>query len=357
MNNEENNNFASNFYNQKNQINNNENNLSPVGQDIDEPKRLRTFEDDIAEAVKDGQGSMARIAIAEQGKKDLNTEIITEQKNNKIFIILGGFFLLGALAMIGFVLINKYKGTPLSMTGEEVVYEHPYLQAEKVTAVKEEEIFSKTGLIQPLTYKVDTGNLTPNSLLVVIPTKTDSSSKTVSIDKNDLFKKIGKHAPDVLVRNIEDTIAVGIYKGDKNQPFILMKTASYENAFTGLLKWESFMSADIFKFFGVELPEQSTLRDVLIETQNQALDTATSTGDLGTSSSSTKSVEIDDIKKEESRNIKNFIDRTIKNKDMRAIQDTDGKIYFVYGFTNRNTIILTTSPETFFEVTNRLKLK
>jgi hypothetical protein len=74
------------------------------------------------------------------------------------------------------------------MTGEEVVYEHPYLQAEKVTVVKEEDVFSKTGLIQPLTYKVDTGNITPNSVLVVVPTKTNESSKIVSIDKNDIFK-------------------------------------------------------------------------------------------------------------------------------------------------------------------------
>jgi hypothetical protein len=158
-----------------------------------------------------------------------------------------------------------------------------------------------------------------------------------------------------LVRNIEDTIAVGIYKGDKNQPFILLKTASYENAFTGLLKWESFMGADLFKFFGVDLPDQTTFKDVFVENNSLIAQTSSSTLEIATSTKNASSSE--KIVKEETRNIKNFIDRTIKNKDMRVIQDNDGKIYFVYGFTNRNTIIITTSPETFFEVTNRLKLK
>ena len=39
--------------------------------EYEEPKKLRTFEDDIAEAVKGGGGSLARIAIAEQGRTEI----------------------------------------------------------------------------------------------------------------------------------------------------------------------------------------------------------------------------------------------------------------------------------------------
>jgi hypothetical protein len=58
---------------------------------------------------------------------------------------------------------------------------------------------------------------------------------------------------------------------------------------------------------------------------------------------------------EPTRDVKAFVDRTIKNKDVRVIQDLDGKIYFMYGFVNRNTILFTTTPESYFEIISRLK--
>jgi hypothetical protein len=161
-----------------------------------------------------------------------------------------------------------------------------------------------------------------------------------------------------------------MYQGDKLEPFLLLKTDSFENAFAGMLTWEKFMSDDIYTFMGVEIPKQEKKinefgveidgpGDLSIETITSTT-TGTTTTDAVAENQPTEDrnpvpESVEPKTAQPTRDIHLFIDRTIRNRDVRVIQDNDGKIYFVYGFPKSGAILITTSIESYFEVLGRLK--
>ena len=47
---------------------------------------------------------------------------------------------------------------------------------------------------------------------------------------------------------------IGVYSWNGNQPFIILKTDSYENAFAGMLSWEKNIAGDLSALFPRNIP-------------------------------------------------------------------------------------------------------
>lgn len=340
----------------------------------DEPKKLRTFEDDIAQAVKSGAGSALKIALAEQEKIEHIQAEAGTQKKSVLFVVLGLAFLLGAAATIGYVIYAKYAGVELNLTNQPRMIEHPFMQGDRITTVEFNKLLPQNGIKQPLAYTVGSDELSSNTVkIVLVENPSDGKNPATYVKTSELFERLASHAPNQLTRTLDDTFALGMYQGDKLEPFLLLKTDSFENAFAGMLAWEKFMSDDIYAFMGVEIPKQEKVLNefgVQVDgTGDLSIETAVSTsteetvststppvaqtgtaGNTGTSTSTTTTKS-----PQPTRDIHLFIDRTIRNRDVRVIQDNDGKIYFVYGFPKSGAILITTSIESYFEVLGRLK--
>jgi hypothetical protein len=319
------------------------------------PRALRTFEDDIADAVRDGKGSALNIALAEQKRKDTAVEYVIRKKSNKLYIFFGILLFIVSFGVIGYIVYEKYGSQVLPdvLRGTASIV-HPSIRADKTTPIDLNTLLPKNGINQSLLYKLGGSDLSTQTISVAIPTITvvgEAGEIVRMAETKDIMPRLARNAPSLLTRSLATSTVLGVYAGDIAEPFIILKTNSYEGAFSGMLDWEDFMSDDLFTFMGIILPngEVAPIKEApVVQIESTASSSATSTA-----SSSTPQPPL--APAIDPRDISKFLDRTIKNKDMRVIQDDTGKIYLLYGFANRNTIIITTSVESFFAVSSRLR--
>ena len=118
--------------------------------------------------------------------------------------------------------------------------------------------------------------------------------------------EISPSAPAYLLRSLGDYM-FGILKQDTNELFILMKTDSFETGFSGMLEWEKTIAQEIGQLFF-----------------NAASSTPTQ-----------------------------FEDIVIKNKDTRAIRNTQREMLFVYAFLDKEIILIAGNEKVFNNILNR----
>jgi hypothetical protein len=97
---------------------------------------------------------------------------------------------------------------------------------------------------------------------------------------------------------------------DGPTPFIILKTTFFQNAFAGMLEWESTITQDLAPLI--------TLSHGNVK--------------AGTF----------------------FIDSVVKNKDVRIIRGSEGQDLLFYTFVDRNTILITTKKLTLEDLIARL---
>lgn len=124
------------------------------------------------------------------------------------------------------------------------------------------------------------------------------------IAATDMFNRLGWSVPDSFERAVEK-INFGRYE---DQPFIVIKVTSFDIGFSGLLSSEDYLSADLAWFFGA--------------------------GDGA---------------------VTEFVDETVKNHDVRVLRDDGSRERIVYGFVNRNLIVITPDSEVFAGVASLIK--
>jgi hypothetical protein len=116
--------------------------------------------------------------------------------------------------------------------------------------------------------------------------------------------------PDMFQRSLTTPWMLGVFTdniGNKDM-FVVVTTNFYQNAFAGLLQWESLMIGDL-KYY---LASDGTVRGA-------------------------------------------FEDRIIKNKDVRVFKTAEGKVVLLYSFVNNSTIVFATKEKTLVEVLDRLE--
>ena len=149
---------------------------------------------------------------------------------------------------------------------------------------------------------------------ITLPGSGDTVEELVSA--RAFVSRLDTRAPDTLLRTLNDEMTFGVHIFDGNQPFIILKTRFYENAFSGMLAWEQFMNEDLAPLFGPVVEFEA--------------------------STSTPFRTIP------------FKDRVIRNKETRILADNDGSILLLYSFVDQNTIVITTHEHTFSEIISRL---
>ncbi|MEN9852316.1 MAG: hypothetical protein RI996_259 [Candidatus Parcubacteria bacterium] len=326
---------------------------------------VRTFEDDIADAVRDGKGSVLGIALAEQKKKESSIQVFKEKKNSVLFVVLGILLLVISFLVIGVIAYQKY-GTSVfpDMMRGSASFSHPSIRSDKTLPIALDTLIPKNGISKSMLYTLGGSDLSTGAVTLAIPTVVNSEGGTEMAETDAILKGLAPNAPSILGRSLATSTVLGIYSGDVADPFIVLKVNSYEGAFSGMLGWEDFMSDDLYTFFAVVLPTVVDEPERQVETTT-ALELFGSTGTSTAATSTIASTIVSSVPKTTQaketltrtpqRDITKFVDRTIKNKDMRVIESETGRIYFLYGFVDPNTIIITTSTESFFEIANRLR--
>lgn len=277
-----------------------------------DPKTLRTYQSDLADAIKNQQGSVIKIAMAEQEKKqkeDINQN--PTSKKNLTFIFAGGVLILIAVGVIMyFVATSKPKTVPITQS-----------QSLLSTLVKTDS--SKTIAISGLTREEmsekiasEYKNATPalNTIEQIRFVEEDNNA-ALPITAERFWGALDTHIPSELLRSFDPIFTVGIHTWNKNGLFIMMKTNSYSTAFASMLKWETTLLDDLYRMFGIDTTgENSTLFSL------------------------------------------KWKDMVLKNQDTRVLMDNTGNILLFYTFLgeNKDTLLISDKEQTLVEVVNRM---
>ncbi len=287
----------------------------------DDVQTVRTFESDAAEYIKKTGQSRASIALAESKRETdeqkrfrFEEKKFDKEKAKFVLMISGILVLAGAIIFLAFVLL-KPDGPP----------ELTYVQGQPIIIIDQEKIIDLAALpddkaLEKISTTVRSGTVGVGAILSFKIVKT-SPEKIEEIDTEEFFRLVAKFAPNKLVRSLENKYALGLLGFDGSQPFLIFKTDSFENAYSGMLEWERSVPIELKPVF------------------ERGEGWATTTPAYGPGSTSRSY----------------FAHAVISNMDVRVLPSTGGKTILIYSFPDKNTLVITTNEKAFSTLVTKLR--
>jgi hypothetical protein len=284
---------------------------------------VRTYKDDLELAIQNNHLSSINIAIAENQKMRSQINNRPEESQNasnnnlksKIIISLSLILILaGIVGISAFYFINKKSPTLVVKTQE--------LTSLITTEYKDElnvDTVIKNRFINVLSSKLNDIQIPINTLYNTYVT-TGSSTTRRLITASEFISLMKFQISDTMKRTLLPRFMVGMYSFDRNLPFVILKTSSFENTYSGMLSWESYLQKDFREIFRLS--------------------------GYGNSIGIINDLTPTDIKK--------FEDGVVLNKDVRILRDDNRNIILLYGIIDKETIIITVNDFVFKEIINRL---
>ncbi len=271
-------------------------------------KAIRTFQGDVAETLHKQKESIFSIRQSAL-KKDPEPQREVESNSNAKRILT---FAIGSILLLVLTLIGGYytyaEFLRKSAPPIPAVPESRFISAESSTKIDansltREEIFAK---IQEASGGVKTAELKH-----IMPL----SGTTTEMTTEKFMTALGTNAPGNLIRAFDPTFMLGTLG---NSRFLILKLASFNNAFSGMLSWEKNIAQDLSGLFANKITLQS----------------------IGPTAV--------------------FRDVVHKNKDLRALFSSEKtssstpQIVLLYSFFDSQILIITDRPETLQTVIGRL---
>lgn len=270
--------------------------------------KIHTYKTDAVESIQDKNLSVVSIAAAAEKKR---VEKNIKKEDEKPYLLKNI-----VLSIVSVVLVASGAG----------VGWYFYTKSEELSGVKQQQIIPSL-IFSDTQKEIDISGLNGEILLddlrqnlqqtrgavntVVHFYLTESKlGQSLEVDVHDLLSRINNNIPGRLIRSLSSDFMFGVFVSQKNTPFIILKTNSFENAFAGMLDWEKTMNEDLAPLFGSDF-----------------------NGDIS---------------------FRAFNDVIVKNKDTRILRNDDGEVILMYSFTDAKTIIITTNESVFFEIFRRI---
>lgn len=291
-------------------------------------KTIRTYKDDIAQAMKNKKESLVSITAAENKRRILNGKLGPYDsaskrkylKKTSVVILSAALFVLGAGSILYFY----------GKSSTEVIIEPKPKIPSIIFSEKNEEFeitnLSRRQILNELTAIKNNTRLSTGEMKNVLITETfvdsDGTEKARPASARDFLSAIDAKTAASFMRSLEPVFMLGIYTQDNNQPFLILKTSFYENAFAGMLEWEKNIKDDLAPLFG-----------------------SADFGAISNENSGTSTLPVA---------APAFSDFVIKNKDARILKNSAGEIVLMYSFIDKNTIVITTNESAFREILTRM---
>ncbi len=369
---------------------------------------IRTYESDVAQVITEKGTSTTEMVIAEN-KKETGEEAVIVHKDStnsgrKSLLAILSLILIGA-GIIGAYYL--YSISPLAPSKTPVIQQ----TAAPVSLIPSDS---------QITLAVD--GLTTNAVLTklralisspkpagtiqeIIPYVTVKNIKT-RVTANEMVALMDIPAPNMLTRSLTANWMLGTYtdKQNKTSTFVVITNNFFQNAFAGMLSWESVISDDLKLYlYPTSVMGIANTPTTLISNPLQNIDsilpasmvstsTATSTATSATTTTTTKKIASTTPKTTPKTVVKNviststrslasttststssstidtitpltpyttikgkFVDKIIKNKDVREFVSSDGNIIFLYSFIDNAKLVITSNEATLTEIIARLE--
>lgn len=274
--------------------------------DINSTPRLRTFETDIINYVKEKGLSFADLASSQAKFRGLEFQEDNHGRlfSKKIIILLVVIILMalgGGFSFLFFNKDNKERST--------IILEEPIMAYDEKTEVIV-SVSERQKLLRDIKAAIES-NSGINKLISILLIKQSSKGSKKMVGVKEFFELTGITPPGELLDSFDGGkfMLLKIYLNGANWPVLIFEIASYNYAFPGMLKWENTIVNDLRDIFPV------------IDT-NQTKNS--------------------------------FLDQTIQNRDARVLKNTEGKVVLVYSFVNREYLAITGDIEPIQEIFRRL---
>lgn len=290
----------------------NNQNQTPQSEESSTKPIVRTYQSDLAAALKEKKGSIVSIAAAEEKRRQEHDTVFepgTDAARKKKWLLVAAVSLgVVGVGVFGFLFFGKQETAP---TGAA-----PFV-APNVIFVNSQREMSINGetrdtLVPKIAKEIQGANIRLDFIENIFFIKTTGGAKTL-VPVRDFLSLSLEHVQPSLLRSFEGDYMLGIHAFNGNIPFLIIRLNSFENAFSGMLKWETFMADDLLPLFG---------KGEVLKTLTQA---------------------------------EHFEDYLFINQDTRVLRNKMGDIVLLYAFPDRNTLVITTSQDTFKELIDRLK--
>ncbi len=282
---------------------------------------LRTFRADIEKTMGETNASLVSMAAAESIRRaavPLETPL-PEPSSRKKYILVGAtsvLFIVSGLVALSFIYLNEEKPPEIAEIAPAAFIAVDEEIELNTTGRSRQELMSALVLLKTQT------DLPIGLVRAIYPTKKTGTTTRQTLTSQEFVSTLSTEWPALLSRTVRPEFMLGIHSFDGNQPFLILKISSFEQAFAGMLEWERVIMRDLAPFL-IRQPRERTPGEGT---------TATTTGFLPSG----------------------FSDRTFGNRDARVFQNTAGDAQLLYSFLDRTTLIITTNESTLLEAATRL---
>ena len=343
----------------------------PENPPIQPLKPLRTYEGDVANILAKRNTSAVTIALAES-KRSKGGEILgnrddldSSQTGKKIIIIVISLLIVAAGIFGAYYLYSISPLAPSPVVQKIVQGYSSVIPVDSQTVIKVDPT-APNDMRDKIAAEI-TKNQAPNTIRELVLVTTDNTNPknpvTRRIQTQDIATAMSISMPDILYRSLTPSWLLGIYANAYGQKsfFVVATNNFFQNAFAGMLQWENIMADDLKSYLvPVTINDIANTR-VIAPTAKPATSTKTiSTTTTPSRLSSTTIQNVPDMSAIPSLPTYTtlsglFVDKIIKNKDLREFVASNGKIIFLYSFLDNTRIVFASDESLIAEIMTRLE--
>lgn len=302
------------------------------------PERIHTYTSDFADRVdaKDASTFSVLAAEADAGRA-IDAVRFVEKPRIPTAVIAGiALLLLGAATIyFAFALLPKEEPVPVRLAVPSLIFADHYRE------LTGEGAALRAAFADMAAVPVEEGEA---SVAHMTRATTSPEGVTTFIPEGGgaLVAALMLPAPDVFLRSVMPETTLGALRaGGETRPFFLFRVDSYERAFAGMLAWEARVEADLADFYP-PFPEPPPPPEPV----------ATSTAPSATTTAAAAPVTV----VTSAALPPSFADAIVENRDARILKDAEGRTLMLYGFYDKETLILARNEAAFAELSRRLSL-
>lgn len=310
--------------------------IAPVSLDTVSP--IHTYTSDFSDRI-DRKGASAFSVLAAQSDQGALAPAAKAPRTGRAgtFMVIGATVLVlvgAAIAVAAFGYVRSHQSVAIAPSVPSLIF------ADDRQAVSGEG----ADLMRALANSADTP-LPEGQVRVLYLTAASTTANNQIVNEplpgGQLIGALQLPAPDILLRNIGNDSTVGVvHAGSETRVFFIMSVLSYERVFAGLLNWEGSMGdqlALLYPSYPTPAAPAPTVATTTRIVNGKRV--------VATTTAATAPVAVAPP---------HFVDEVASNHDVRALKDDQGRTILLYGFRDKNTLIIARDEAAFAELVNRL---
>lgn len=286
------------------------------------PAPIHTYKTDFTDRAKETGASRITMLAKEQDTRERAPQVLRPKSTTPLLFGGGALLIVLGIASVwlAYSLIQQTPIVPLAPNVPSLILPNARVEVAGDTQALRSALLD-------LEERVGDGEVAVAYMTFASSTP-DGKTLSMPAEGGALIAALSLDAPDIVLRNIRPESTVGVVNSrGEARPFFILRVSSYERTFAGMLSWEATMGGDLAFFY----PPPATI----------APQVATSTASTTMPSLIAYTPR--------------FVDRVIENHDTRVLYGADGSAVIVYGYKDKETLIITGGEEAFSEIVKRLQ--